>query len=239
MLQQYLELKRQVEDALLLYRLGDFYELFFEDAELAAPILGIVLTKRRHNEEVSSPMCGIPHHAVASYVGKLLDAGLKVAIAEQVEDPAKAGGLVRRAVIRVLTPGTVTEPELLGDGERRWIAALCDVGSEVAVAAVHLDGAAAEVTLWSESARQVSMKVTFTGTVATAPPPVRRTAANTTMATMTTRTTRSTILTLPNIRPRPSITRLKDAFLCRTLSLRQFREFYRNMLGFAFMVPLG
>ena len=134
MLQQYLELKRQVEDALLLYRLGDFYELFFEDAELAAPILGIVLTKRRHNEEVSSPMCGIPHHAVASYVGKLLDAGLKVAIAEQVEDPAKAGGLVRRAVIRVLTPGTVTEPELLGDGERRWIAALCDVGSEVAVA---------------------------------------------------------------------------------------------------------
>jgi len=127
MLQQYLELKRQVEDALLLYRLGDFYELFFEDAELAAPILGIVLTKRRHNEEVSSPMCGIPHHAVASYVGKLLDAGLKVAIAEQVEDPAKAGGLVRRAVIRVLTPGTVTEPELLGDGERRWIAALCDV----------------------------------------------------------------------------------------------------------------
>ena len=108
MLQQYLELKSQVRDALLLYRLGDFYELFFEDAEVAAPILGIVLTKRRHNDKVSSPMCGIPHHAVASYVGKLLDAGLKVAIAEQVEDPAKAGGLVRRAVIRVLTPGTVT-----------------------------------------------------------------------------------------------------------------------------------
>src|SRR5664280_220744 len=123
MLQQYLELKAQVEDAVLLYRLGDFYELFFEDAEKASPILGIVLTKRRHNGEVTSPMCGIPHHAVASYVGKLLDAGLKVAIAEQVEDPAKAGGLVRREVIRVLTPGTVTEPELLGDGERRWIAA--------------------------------------------------------------------------------------------------------------------
>ena len=75
MLQQYLELKRQVEDAVLLYRLGDFYELFFEDAEVAAPILGIVLTKRRHNDEVSSPMCGTPHHAVAGYVGKLLDAG--------------------------------------------------------------------------------------------------------------------------------------------------------------------
>ena len=72
MLQQYLELKHQVEDALLLYRLGDFYELFFEDAEKAAPILGIVLTRRRHNDEVTSPMCGIPHHAVTSYVGKLL-----------------------------------------------------------------------------------------------------------------------------------------------------------------------
>jgi DNA mismatch repair protein MutS len=134
MLQQYLELKRQVEDAVLLYRLGDFYELFFEDAERAAPILGIVLTHRRHNDQVTSPMCGIPHHAVTSYVGKLLEAGLKVAIAEQVEDPAKARGLVRRQVIRTLTPGTVTEPELLGDGDRRWIAALREIGDEVAVA---------------------------------------------------------------------------------------------------------
>jgi DNA mismatch repair protein MutS len=134
MLQQYLELKHQVEEALLLYRLGDFYELFFEDAEKAAPILGIVLTHRRHNDQVTSPMCGIPHHAVASYVGKLLEAGFKVAIAEQVEDPAKAGGLVRRRVIRVLTPGTVTEPELLGDGERRWIVALREVGDQVATA---------------------------------------------------------------------------------------------------------
>ncbi|MFI5167649.1 MAG: DNA mismatch repair protein MutS [Thermoanaerobaculales bacterium] len=134
MLQQYLELKHQVDDALLLYRLGDFYELFFEDAEKAAPVLGIVLTRRRHNDEVSSPMCGIPHHAVTSYVGKLLDAGFKVAIAEQVEDPAKAGGLVRRAVIRVLTPGTVTEPELLGDGERRWIVAWRPAGAGVAAA---------------------------------------------------------------------------------------------------------
>jgi len=124
MLQQYLELKHQVEDALLLYRLGDFYELFFEDAEVAAPVLGIVLTRRRHNDQVTSPMCGIPHHAVTSYVGKLLDAGHKVAIAEQVEDPAKAGGLVHRRIIRVLTPGTVTEPELLAGGERRWIVAL-------------------------------------------------------------------------------------------------------------------
>jgi DNA mismatch repair protein MutS len=142
MLHQYLELKRQVDDALLLYRLGDFYELFFEDAEKAAPLLGIVLTRRRHNDEVTSPMCGIPHHAVTSYVGKLLDAGLKVAIAEQVEDPAKAGGLVRRQVIRVLTPGTVTEPELLGDGDRRWMVALLEAEHEVAFA--FLDAASGE-----------------------------------------------------------------------------------------------
>ncbi len=134
MLQQYLELKSGHPDALLLYRLGDFYELFFEDAERAAPILGVVLTRRKHNDEVTSPMCGIPHHALAGYMGKLLEAGLKVAVAEQVEDPASAGGLVRREVVRVATPGTVTDPELLGDGERRWIAAVVRSGEGAAVA---------------------------------------------------------------------------------------------------------
>ncbi len=124
MLQQYLELKQRHADALLLYRLGDFYELFFEDAETAAPVLGIVLTQRRHNEAVSGPMCGIPHHALNAYVGKLLEAGFRVAVAEQMEDPGQARGLVRRDVIRVLTPGTVTEPELLGENERRWVAAV-------------------------------------------------------------------------------------------------------------------
>ncbi|MGC8916912.1 MAG: DNA mismatch repair protein MutS [Thermoanaerobaculum sp.] len=130
MLQQYLELKKQHPDALLLYRLGDFYELFFDDAEKAAPILGVVLTRRRHNEEVESPMCGIPHHALATYVGKLLEAGFKVAVAEQVEEP-KGQKLVRREVIRVLTPSTVTEPELLPGGERRFLAALAGKGPYV------------------------------------------------------------------------------------------------------------
>ena len=134
MLQQYLELKALHTDALLLYRLGDFYELFFEDAVRAAPVLGIVLTRRRHNEGVESPMCGIPHHAMSAYVGKLLDAGFKVAIAEQLEDPSVARGLVRRGVTRVLTPGTVTEPELLGGGERRWLASVTRAGGQVAVA---------------------------------------------------------------------------------------------------------
>jgi DNA mismatch repair protein MutS len=143
MLQQYLELKALNQDALLLYRLGDFYELFFEDAERAAPVLGIVLTRRRHNDQVDSPMCGIPHHAMASYVGKLLDAGFKVAVAEQLEDPAVARGIVRRGIIRVLTPGTVTEPELLADGERRWIVSLAPDGPRTAAA--YLEAASGEL----------------------------------------------------------------------------------------------
>lgn len=143
MLQQYLELKAQVPDSLLLYRLGDFYELFFEDAETAAPILGVVLTQRRHNDEITSPMCGVPHHALASYARKLLDAGLKVAVAEQMEESQSSGGLVRREIVRMLTPGTVTEPELLGSGERRWVAAVHRHRTGVAVA--YLDAAAGEL----------------------------------------------------------------------------------------------
>ncbi|MFN3413669.1 MAG: hypothetical protein ACK42L_06380 [Thermoanaerobaculum sp.] len=142
MLQQYLELKQQHPDALLLYRLGDFYELFFEDAEKAAPVLGVVLTRRRHNDEVESPMCGVPHHALTSYVGKLLEAGFKVAIAEQVEEP-QGQRLVRREVVRVLTPSTVTEPELLPGGERRFLVALSGKGPfAIAVA----DAAAGELS---------------------------------------------------------------------------------------------
>ncbi|GBC79313.1 DNA mismatch repair protein MutS [bacterium HR09] len=155
MLQQYLELKQQHPDALLLYRLGDFYELFFEDAEKAAPVLGVVLTRRRHNEEVESPMCGVPHHALTSYVGKLLEAGFKVAIAEQVEEP-QGQRLVRREVVRVLTPSTVTEPELLPGGERRFLVALSGKGPfAVAVAeaaAGELSGLAAAT---SEEVREL------------------------------------------------------------------------------------
>ena len=134
MLHQYLELKGRHPDALLFFRLGDFYELFFEDAELAAPLLGLVLTRRKHNDEVESPMCGVPHHALLSYVGRLVEAGHRVAIAEQVEDPVKGGGLVRREVVRVYTPGTVTEPELLADVERRYLAAALPGEGGVAVA---------------------------------------------------------------------------------------------------------
>ncbi len=133
MLRQYLDLKQEAGDALLLYRMGDFYELFFEDAEKAAPVLGIVLTRRKHNDEVEAPMCGIPHHAFDAYIGKLLEAGFRVAVAEQVEDPRKAKGLVRRAIVRVHTPGTVADAELLDGSAHCYLAA---VGGDLAAPSV-------------------------------------------------------------------------------------------------------
>ncbi len=117
MLRQYLEVKANHPDAIVLYRMGDFFELFFEDAIRAAPILDVQLTARNRGTENEAPMCGVPHHAIESYIAKLLDAGLKVAICDQVEDPKEAKGLVKREVTRVVTPGTVSDPELL-DGKR-------------------------------------------------------------------------------------------------------------------------
>ena len=110
MMQQYLSLKKEHQDAILLFRLGDFYEAFFEDAEIVSRELQIVLT-RRHD----APMAGIPHHALDNYLKKLVEAGYKVAICDQVEDPAQAKGLVRREVTRIVTPGTIVEDALLGE----------------------------------------------------------------------------------------------------------------------------
>ena len=113
MMRQYLELKAQHPDALLLYRMGDFYELFLEDAELAAPLLGIALTTRDKGKPDAVPMCGVPAHSVDGYVKRLAAFGQRVAICEQVEDPRSLGGrrLVRRAVVEVVTPGLVGDPE--------------------------------------------------------------------------------------------------------------------------------
>ncbi|RLE27737.1 MAG: DNA mismatch repair protein MutS [Acidobacteria bacterium] len=134
MLRQYLDLKEQAGQALLLYRMGDFYELFFEDAQTAAPLLGITLTRRRHNDKVEAPMCGVPHHAFDRYLGKLLTAGHCVAVAEQVEDPATAKGLVRREIVRTHTPGTVSDAELLEGNEHCFLAAIGGDGPHATVA---------------------------------------------------------------------------------------------------------
>ncbi len=109
MLRQYFEIKKDYPDSILFFRMGDFYEMFFDDARLAAPVLEVVLTSRDKNKENSIPMCGIPHHARDNYALKLLRKGYKVAICEQVEDPAQAKGIVKRDVTRVLTPATALE----------------------------------------------------------------------------------------------------------------------------------
>ncbi|MEO8505687.1 MAG: DNA mismatch repair protein MutS, partial [Acidobacteriota bacterium] len=124
MLRHYLELKAAHPDCILLYRMGDFFELFFEDAIRVAPILEVTLTARQKGTENETPMCGVPHHAIEGYIGKLLRAGLKVAVCDQVEDPAQAKGLVRREITRIVTPGTVSEPALLDGKEENLLAAV-------------------------------------------------------------------------------------------------------------------
>ncbi len=129
MLRQYLEIKEHHQDAILFYRLGDFYEMFFDDAVLASRVLGITLTSRNHKSEGEKiPLCGIPHHAASSYLAKLVKAGHRVAICEQVEDPREAKGVVKREVVRVVTPGLVTEEQLLDDKSNRYLAALVNRG---------------------------------------------------------------------------------------------------------------
>ncbi|MBT8406043.1 MAG: DNA mismatch repair protein MutS, partial [Deltaproteobacteria bacterium] len=109
MIQQYLEIKESYQDAILFYRMGDFYEMFFEDAVMASRELEITLTSRDKQADNPIPMCGVPHHAADTYIAKLLERGHKVALCEQVEDPRQAKGLVRREVVRVATPGTVLD----------------------------------------------------------------------------------------------------------------------------------
>ena len=109
MMRQYVEIKERYKDCILFYRLGDFYEMFFEDAKIASKELELVLTGRECGLEERAPMCGIPFHAATSYISKLVNKGYKVAFGEQVEDPAAAKGIVKRDVIKVITPGTFVE----------------------------------------------------------------------------------------------------------------------------------
>jgi DNA mismatch repair protein MutS len=124
MLRHYLEVKAAHPDGLLFYRMGDFFELFFDDAIEASSRLDLTLTARQKGTESEAPMCGVPHHTLEGYVAKLLRAGRKVVVCDQVEDPAQAKGLVRREVTRILTPGTLSEPALLESKEESFLAAL-------------------------------------------------------------------------------------------------------------------
>ncbi len=123
-MKQYVEIKEKYPDCILFYRMGDFYEMFFEDALTAAPILEITLTSRNKSKEDAVPLCGFPYHAAAGYITKLVEKGFKVAICEQVEDPKNAKGIVKRDVIRVITPGLVTDEENLKAGENNYLACI-------------------------------------------------------------------------------------------------------------------
>lgn len=124
MMEQYLKIKEKYKDAILFFRLGDFYEMFFEDAKIAARVLDIALTARNKGGGEKAPMAGVPYHSADSYIAKLIEQGFKVAICEQLEDPAEANGLVERDVIRVITPGTIIDSDILQDKENNYLAAI-------------------------------------------------------------------------------------------------------------------
>ena len=128
MMQQYLQIKERYRDAILFFRLGDFYEMFFDDAQTAAKVLDIALTSRNKSDDGAVPLCGVPYHSAEPYIQKLLDAGHKVAVCEQMEDPAIAKGVVKREVVRVITPGTVTSAEALDSRGNNFLVALCAGG---------------------------------------------------------------------------------------------------------------
>src|SRR5207253_6265149 len=134
MLRQYQELKQQHPGTLLFFRLGDFYELFFEDAVTGARELQITLTARHKERGDPIPMCGVPHHSAANYIAKLVRKGYRVAICEQTEAPSKAQKLVRREVARIVTPGTPIDPQLLEARETIYLAAVCAHGETAGAA---------------------------------------------------------------------------------------------------------
>ena len=131
MMQQYLEIKEKYKEYILMYRLGDFYEMFFVDARTASGELDLVLTGRDCGEEERAPMCGIPYHAVEGYIGRLVSKGYKVAICEQMEDPATAKGIVKRDVIRMITPGTLIESSLLDEKKNNYICGIFYTETEI------------------------------------------------------------------------------------------------------------
>jgi DNA mismatch repair protein MutS len=146
MLRQYLDIKSVYQDSILFFRLGDFYEMFFEDAERASRILGITLTSRGSHNGNKVPMCGVPYHSARGYIARLIEEGLKVAICEQVEDPSKAKGIVRREVVRVVTPGSVMEEAGIEGTASLYMAALSGTDNVYGLAYVDLSTGEFRVT---------------------------------------------------------------------------------------------
>ncbi len=138
MLKQYLSIKDKHPDAILFYRMGDFYEMFFEDAKIASRLLDITLTSRNKKDSTPIPMCGVPYRAAQAYIAKMIKGGLKVAVCDQVEAPGAAKGLVKREVVRVITPGTVVEDELLNPKINNYILAAVQNDNTVGIASLDI-----------------------------------------------------------------------------------------------------
>ncbi|MGI6204017.1 MAG: DNA mismatch repair protein MutS [Anaerovoracaceae bacterium] len=163
MMQQYLDIKDQNKDCILFFRLGDFYEMFFDDAKLVSKELELTLTGKNCGLEERAPMCGVPFHSADSYIARLIEKGYKVAVCEQVEDPKEAKGLVKREIVQIVTPGTVTSSAILHEDENNYLASVyvdktgtgfsyCDVSTgEINV--TEFSGRQAEETLLNELAR--------------------------------------------------------------------------------------
>ena len=134
MMRQYLDMKEKYPGMILFFRLGDFYEMFFEDAKLVSRELELTLTGKNCGMEERAPMCGVPFHSAETYINRLIEKGYKVAICEQMEDPATAKGLVRRDVIRVVTPGTVIEQSMLDDRRNNYLLSVCMDGNKAGIA---------------------------------------------------------------------------------------------------------
>ncbi len=150
LMQQYVDTKEQYKDAILMFRVGDFYEMFFEDAKTASSELDLVLTGKDCGQEERAPMCGVPFHSVEPYIARLVTKGYKVAICEQVEDPALAKGLVKREVVRIVTPGTVIENEMLDESRNNFLCGLYHGDGSTGLAFVDVSTGEVQVTAVEE-----------------------------------------------------------------------------------------
>ncbi|MBO4928026.1 MAG: DNA mismatch repair protein MutS [Clostridiales bacterium] len=146
MMRQYFDMKKTAGDAILMFRLGDFYEMFFDDAILVSRLLELTLTSRDCGLEKRAPMCGVPHHAASNYMQRLITQGYKVAICEQMEDPALAKGLVKRSITRVLTPGTVVDTNGLDDKKNNFLVCVYKIGMQYGLAAADITTGTMEAT---------------------------------------------------------------------------------------------
>ncbi|PET71696.1 DNA mismatch repair protein MutS, partial [Bacillus sp. AFS001701] len=165
MIEQYLNIKKNYQDAFLFFRLGDFYEMFFEDAIKASQVLEITLTGRAGGTEERIPMCGVPFHSAAGYIEQLVEKGYKVAICEQVEDPTVAKGVVRREVVQLITPGTQMEGRSIDEKQNHYISTLSEVTPSLyALAWIDLTTGEGNALLLSGSIEEAVLKIAATGT---------------------------------------------------------------------------